>query len=423
MHQEVKIHDDHPAEITVVDYRAPSRNWKLLALFLVLATAGVYYFSNPKPYNYYDYTFRIAENFLSGRIGILESPPSWLNEMFPYEGRFYAAFPLGSVLTMLPFVLLKIVGLIDGMPGASIAALIAGGICLFLLLIARHYDIPLQKQVLLALVFLFGAWMWTNVAMEGAWHLALGFGVLGELGAIYFTVFRPKPFLAGCFFALAFGNRTEIVLLAPLVLFLLVRSNFQPGQLQNNLRLNLKPIVLFCIVPFILGAATLAYNYLRFHSPFDFGYTYAPDVLNYWYRYGTHSIWYIPRNVQEMLLTQWKTLNDFPYLVPTGFGGAIWFSSPFLIYLFRWKAVDKVIWRSAWLAIALLTFFLWCHGSPGGWQYSYRYGMELLPWVFLILLENSPAKITIGEWATLVFSFLINAWATYLFFWTGYVKP
>jgi hypothetical protein len=45
--------------------------------------------------------------------------------------------------------------------------------------------------------------------MTGAWHLALGFAMLGELGAIYFTVFNRKPLLAGLFFALAFGNRPK----------------------------------------------------------------------------------------------------------------------------------------------------------------------------------------------------------------------
>ena len=33
--------------------------------------------------------------------------------------------------------------------------------------------------------------------------------MLGEAAAIWFTAYKPHPFLAGAFFALAFGNRTE----------------------------------------------------------------------------------------------------------------------------------------------------------------------------------------------------------------------
>lgn len=84
---------------------------------------------------------------------------------------------------------------------------------------------------------------------------------------------------------------------------------------------------------------------------------------------------------------------------------------------------DKILKYTAWTAIFLLTFLLWTHGNSGGWQFGYRYAMVLLPWIFLILLENSPKKITLPEWFLYIFSILANAYATWLFHWTEYVKP
>ena len=55
---------------------------------VTIATAVVYYFSNPKPQRYYDYTFRVAANMLGGRVAFSEKQPSWLNEFVPFEG-FY----------------------------------------------------------------------------------------------------------------------------------------------------------------------------------------------------------------------------------------------------------------------------------------------------------------------------------------------
>ena len=78
-------------------------------------------------------------------------------------------------------------------------------------------------------------------------------------------------------------------------------------------------------------------------------------------------------------------------------------------------------WRS-WCAIAILTFVLWCHGNPGGWQFSYRYAMELLPWIFLILLESARNKISILEVILLVASVAINTWGTYIFLRTNYIS-
>ncbi|HLM02019.1 MAG TPA: hypothetical protein VK400_13265, partial [Pyrinomonadaceae bacterium] len=203
---------------------------KILAGCLLPAVGLVYYFSNPKPQHYYDYTFRVAENILRGQIAFAERQPSWLNEFVPFEDFYYSVFPLGSVLTMIPFAFLKLAGVISEMPAAFIAALSASAVCLFLLLIARNYNYGAGKRLLMVSGILFGTWMWTNLVMGGAWQLALGFAMVGELGAIYFTVYQRKPLLAGFFFALGFGNRTEILLTAPIFMFLLARretSNFK----------------------------------------------------------------------------------------------------------------------------------------------------------------------------------------------------
>jgi hypothetical protein len=409
----------------------PYSNTQIYLITLVLAVGLVYYFSNPKPQHYYDYTFRVAENVLHGAIGFKEKPPSWLNEFVPFEGNWYSVFPLGSILTMIPFAFFKFIGAIKDMPAALISAISASLVGLFSFLIAQKYELTRQKQILMITGILFGSWMWTNLAMAGAWQLALGFAMVGELGAIYFTVFNRKPLLAGTFFALAFGNRTEILLTAPIFMYLLIsdcKTQISDSENeQSEIKIpnsKIQNLLLFCAVPFVLGISTLIYNYIRFHLFTDFGYARIPGVLSEpWYRYGIFSIWYIPLNVWEMLYTPWKRIATYPYLVPTGFGGSIWWSSPFILFIFRRGARDKALKYVAWTAIVVLTFLLWIHGNPGGWQFGYRYAMILLPWVFLILLENSPKKITPLELIAYIFSSLVNSYATYLFFWTDYIKP
>lgn len=418
-----------------------SRNRKILIFLLVASTFWIYYFSNPQPQHYYDYTFRVAENFLRGAIAFHEKPPSWLNESVPFEGVWYSVFPLGSVLTMMPFAFLKILGIVGEMPASLIASLTAGAIAWFLLLIAKRYDLEEKKRLLLIGAVLFGSWMWTNLTMAGAWQLALGFAVLGETGAIYFTVYNRKPFLAGLFFALAFGNRTEVLLTAPLLMFLfqVPSSRFhvssqaaevdklkagQKDKTHETWNLEPRTLIKFCAAPFVLGIATLVYNFLRFHSFADFGYARIPGVLNEpWYAHGIFSLSYIPLNFREMLITPWKRLATFPYFVPGGFGGAIWWSSPFLFFLFRRGGRSLFLKYTAWAAIFVLTFLLWIHGNPGGWQFGYRYAMILLPWMFVILLETSPKKTLWYEWLAVLLSAALNLYATYLFFWTDYVKP
>lgn len=409
----------------------------------------VYYFSNPLTGEFYDYTLRIASALLQGRLGETEAPPTWLSEMIPHNGQYYSAFPLGSVLTMLPLAVLKKRGLVQGFPGVTLAALSASISAYFLYLLSAKYQDAWPRRLVLILFPLLGTWMWANLAFAGAWHVALGIAVAAQLGALYFTLIRFNSLAAGVCFALAFGNRTEILLLAPLFYYLLYRNcqtpETQPRSNEEHEEHEEKPhnssflascasflrgksfavaATTFSLFPFLLGVATLAYNYARFGSPLDFGYARIPGVLQEpWYAHGIFSLHAIPLNFQEMLLTPWKRIPTYPYLVPTGFGGSILLSSPYLLFLFRRGAKDATLKWLAWAAIAVLTFVLWCHGNPGGWQFSYRYAMVLLPWMFVVLLENSPKRVSWLETVLFVASVAISGWGTYLFLRTEYMRP
>src|ERR1700757_812197 len=97
-----------------------------LSLFATLS----FYFSTNATLHDLDYTSEIASALLRGHLGLREKPPDWLNEMIPHGDRYYSAFPLGAVLSMLPIALLQKAGLIHNFPGHVLAALIAG-LCIY----------------------------------------------------------------------------------------------------------------------------------------------------------------------------------------------------------------------------------------------------------------------------------------------------
>ncbi len=342
---------------------------RIQLLTIAAAVFLIYLFSNPAPMGHFDYTFRIADAFLHGRLGMTESPPSWL-------------------------------------------------------------------KVILSLFPVLATWTWCNLAFAGAWQLALGFALLGEAGALYFTLINFHPFLAGVFFAMAFGNRTEVLLTAPIfIYFILQRDNGSETPLPTQRRLTWHTIIervsarrhaiaYFVSVPAALGIATLIYNYARFHAITDFGYMHIPQLASEEsFKHGLFSIYATPANARAMLWDGWRVLDKHPYLIPRGFGGSIFLSSPFLLLLFRKGVRDYSITIAAWIAIGVLTLLLWLHANPGGWQFSYRYGMILLPWIFLILLDSGGKKTSALEVVLFVLSVAINAYAAYLFLWTNHVQP
>ena len=444
------------------------RRWgvRILLALLVIGTGLTYFFSSRDRHSVYDYTFRVADTLLSGHIGFWEPQPSWLNEIVAYRGRYYSVFPLGAVLCMVPAAVLKRMHLLQDFPSAAIGAMVAGATVFFLFQLTSLYRDTLVRRVILTLFPVLATWMWCNTAFGGAWQLALTFAVLGQTGALYFLLVKRKPILAGAFFAMAFGNRTEILLTAPLFLYFLMRgasalyaspprkTKEEPArpegrkkerkekvkdekgkqefvevpsfwrQARSFLFLQTGDMARFLLIPFALGICTLAYNYLRFESPMDFGYARIPGVLREpWYRHGIFSLYAIPGNATAMLIQAWRIIPRYPYVVPGGFGDSIFLSCPLLVLLFRGSARDKDIKWSSWIALGVLTFLLWIHGNSGGWQYSYRYAMVLLPWMFMIMLECPPLRRPAWEMVLFAISVAINAWATYLFLWTRYVQP
>jgi hypothetical protein len=279
---------------------------------------------------------------------------------------------------------------------------------------------------MLALFPVFGTWTWANLGFAGAWQIALGLALLGEMAALYFTLVKPRPWLAGTFFALAFGNRTEVILTAPVFLYFWLRPTGSPGRslfafIANGLQQNWQVIARFLAIPLALGLGTLGYNFARFQSIFDFGYARIPGVLQEpWYRHGLFSLRAIPWNAYKMFFEGLQDIPQFPFLRPHAFGASIFISSPFLFLLFREGGRYRAV---CWSVIGVLTFFLWCHGNPGGFQFSYRYAIVLLPWMFLILLGNGPRKITATESTLFALSVALNGLATYQFLWTDQIKP
>ena len=438
--------------------------WVAIAISL-FATLAFYFSTNPTLRNL-DYTVEIASALLHGNLGLREKPPEWLNEMIPYGNSYYSAFPLGAVLSMVPVALLQKTSLIHDFPARILTALIAGACVYFFFQLAKAFEPdyvglkpkPLARRILLALFPVFGTWTWCNLGTGGAWQIALGLALLGETAALYFTLVRPSPFIAGVFFTLAFGNRTELLITAPFYLYLFWRRSngtsqgmmvspvaiaaysaeaaaeagtakaASPPQGRNGityrvkraLRENAPMLFDFLTLPVALVLLTGAYNFGRFHSIFDFGYFHIPEVRDEpWYEHGLFSIHSIPWNVHTMLFEGFRDNPDFPFLSFPPFGCSILLSSPLLFLLFRAGGRYSAV---SWIVIGILTFVLWAHGNPGGWQFSYRYAMILLPWMFLLLTGNGPPKMTVTEISLFTVSVVINATATWLFLWTDKIQ-
>jgi len=404
---------------------APERTDYWVGTGISVVGAVIFFFTTQATQQHFDYTARIASALVEGHVGLSKPPPSWLNEMVPVNGHYYSVFPLGAVFSMLPVAVLQKANLIQEFPGRPLAAVIAGLSIWFFFRLSALGPASRSRRILLSLALVFGTWTWCNLGFGGSWQIALGLALLGEVATLYFILVGFQPLVAGAFYALAIGNRTELAVCFPIFIYFLGRQIAPDAigwkNLAEQARKNVRPFAHFLIFPALLGVLTAAYNYVRFRSIFDFGYSHIPNVLQEpWYQHGLFSLHSIPWNAYKMLAEGFGDLPDFPFIHPYAFGCSIFLASPFLFLLFREGGRHKVV---AWIAIGLLTTVLWMHGNPGGWQFSYRYAMVMLPWMFLLLLGNGPSKVSAIELSLLIVSMAINAVATYQFLWTNQIHP
>ena len=119
--------------------KKPGRYELWLAIAISLFAALAFYFSTNPTLHDLDYTAEIASALLRGDLGLREKPPEWLNEMIPYGDKYYSAFPLGAVFSMVPVALLQKASLIHDFPARILAALIAGACVYFFFQLAKAF--------------------------------------------------------------------------------------------------------------------------------------------------------------------------------------------------------------------------------------------------------------------------------------------
>ncbi len=205
--------------------------------------------------------------------------------------------------------------------------------------------------------------------------------------------------------------------------------------IKNNKNYNYKKAFLLLLVPVIFSLSLLGiYNNRRFHSFLDTGYTRNVSVLDKNYinnQLGWFGIVHIPANLYTLLLRgpepvlreKVEMVLKFPYLKANGMGLAIWFTSPLFLYILRTKRVSYT--NSAIIATIFLALPSIIYMGIGASQYGYRYSLDFIPLIFLIVLpafnKKLPtfAKVLIGGGILINCFYMLSIWDSYplLSFW------
>lgn len=324
----------------------------------------------------------LAESFLKGDLFLspMNLPDGDYADHFGKQYLFFG--PLPSVILM-PAV--WIFGKNFPQMTLSIASLVVTFGAIFLLIARLKFN--LADTFWLANFFVFGTVLYfvglINVSAYVVQAVGMVFVVLSLLE--YFT--KRRWLLIGLLVAAA--GATRISLFAMAVFYLL-------EILRQRKQLDFKKIVALFLIPVILSLAVLGlYNWRRFGSVFDTGYSRNvsipkgyPNTVE-----GFVSIKHIPANLYLFLFAAPEPVKKdkvdyvvkFPFLRVNGQGLAIWFTSPLFVYLFWARRQPYTI--SAILGILALALPSLLYFGLGIHQFGYRYALDFYPLLFLILLS------------------------------------
>lgn len=333
----------------------------------------------------------LADAFLAGRLTV---PDGSNLELVPHGGGFsFVPYP---PIPALPFMVTNLLHLPVTNP---MMTALAGGIAVLLAYsLLRGLDTPVATS-LVGSAALAAAMIWI-AGLGGTWVYAQVLAAALLLGSLNLAVRDRWPMVAGLLLGLAAGSRLPCGLALPLLLYLYRARRTSWVLLLDGLVAIAIPLA--------------AYNFLRFGSPYDFGYGRItfPDGSSVLdepvFANGIESITYIPRSLGVMFLSGFNVVTGFPWLRPNFSGLSVFLVAPAFVMAFAG-------WRTRLGAVACGTAVLimlpnWAHGSWGLYQFGFRFFLDAMPVLLVALVVAYRERVTPGLLGAVLLSAVINAY-------------
>jgi len=385
-----------------------SRPYVLPAGFFVL-TFLVYWFVGPQN-TIFDNHINQANSLLHGHLDLVPEHSGFITEPALKDGKMYLQHGLGPALLLLPAVAIWGLSVNQTLVSVLMGALMAPVV----LAIVKKMVPGLSAQIWLTVLFMFGTIFWFTASNGGVWFLSHTMAVFFLFIAIYFTIVRRNPLVAGLCLGAAYLSRQTTIMALPffLIMFagvwiedaldrpfarrvrpapliqsgaglavILLRRVATAPLVQLGLGLLVGFVLIFLrfedapekplwrrvqITPWgqlglglgVFLMVSFVLNFLRFSNPLEGGYSYSEQVhqeeLAHVFSHGLLDISYIPRHIPVFIEGLPIFSRDAPYVLPSRDGQAIWATTPaFFLALFAGIKDRRIIVVGA-VALALM---------------------------------------------------------------------
>ena len=392
----------------------------------------------------------LAQSLLHGHVDLIQLPPTTY-DLLQYNGRwFVAGSPMPAIL-MLPFVAIFGVNFSDVLFSVVLGAINVALVYTLLGSFKNYGDTEvteglenlrgLRASVVisestrrwLTLLFALGTPHWYLASLGSYWFAAHIVATFFALLAVREVLTKQRWFLSGLWLACAGFARPTVLALIPfflIVVYVVIRNTqCAPHSPWSILRKTLLFASAIC-----LGlSAHAVYNYARFHSFSDFGYSYvagAQNITSVYARYGGFNPRFLPCNLSIALITPPEVNGQVPgyvteacsYLLegvnlsdtsapiaPNPMGMSLFLTTPALLLIFAARRREPIV-VAAWIGLLATMIPLWLYHNTGSLQFGYRYIFDATPLWLILLAGGIGEKITWPKRGLILASIAINLW-------------
>jgi hypothetical protein len=374
-----------------------ARQFSLRPLFVFSVFVLVYLASTGLKNTAYDNHVLLADAFLHGRVWIPNQPPG-IDALFYGSHWYIIEGPLPAVL-LLPLVAIF---------GLSANQVIVAAVCAAVAVTAAdalfgRMEIAEPTRTGLTAFIGLGTVLWWSTAFAAVWMFAHVVAVMFALLAILECYGKGRPALVGFLLACAMLTRFPMILAGFPIAWWLLRKHNGDVRVLRNFIVGLLPLALLYV----------AYNYARWGTPNDLGYT-------LWYHQDQVGeptgpplkLEYLPFNLYSFFMMPFQFQPYFPWLKPTSMGVALTFTSPALVlaFLADLRRRETQIWWAATILTAVPSLLYYVNGFE---QFGMRHSLDFTPFALPLVARGLQRFPLVVCYALIVISVLANAYGVW----------
>lgn len=320
----------------------------------------------------YDNYVLLADAFLHGHAWI-DWPGAYIDALL-FEGKRYVIEAPMPAILLMPFVAVFGRSTNQSLLAAALAGIAVGAGWE----LARRLHASFQTRLWLCGFLLLGTDLFWCAACGGVWFTAHVCATAFTLLTLLELKGKRRAGLVALYACCAAESRFTLALALPVYAALVATDPL--------VALRRRKIFAFCSILTAFGLWWVLYNEVRWHLPYDAGYT-------LWYRQdgvGSTSgspfqLQYLGEQLYSFFVRFPDRLETYPYFRPAFAGIALTWTSPALLMAFFARKPGRWV-RAGWAAAVLTIVPNLLYYVNGSMQFGMRHALDFEPFLFLLMV-------------------------------------